>query len=110
MCHFLKGVGDLGVTTYPPPRKWYVHNLTTTHIFNFSMLFNVCEFFCYPCRATPIEIGGDVLALGIPFIFTVFWKLAGISPSFWFHGKQPLCIYTFQPLFAQVFAGFLVSC
>ena len=45
-----------------------MHNLTILHVFNLSMLFNVCVLFCYPCCVTVIEIGGDELALGIRFM------------------------------------------
>ena len=45
-----------------------MHNLTILHMFNLSMLFNVRVLFCYPCCVTLVEVGGDELALGIPFM------------------------------------------
>ena len=87
-----------------------MHNLMILHMFNFSMLFHVCEFFRYPCCVTLIEIGGDVLALGIPFLqgitFEVFWKMAEPSLSFWVPWETGMCIYTFQPFWPNLRPAF----
>ena len=58
----------------------------------------MCSF--YLCSVIQIEIGGAELALGILFmqriIFTIFWKLAEISPSFLVPLQIGMCIYTFE--------------
>ena len=88
-------------------------NLTILHVFSLSMLFTVYVLFCYPCCVTLIEIGGDALVSGFPFmqgiICTIFWELAEISPSFLVPSEIGMCIFTlehfwpkFRPAFGQL--------
>ena len=89
----------LGVTSCPPSRTPYTHDVRIFYISSLSMLFDVCEQCWYQRCVTSIEIGGDVLALGIRFIecimFEVFLKLAEIEASFWAPLETSMCIYTF---------------
>ena len=59
---------DLGVTSCPPSRTPYTHDVRIFYISSLSMLFDICEQCWYQRCVTSIEIGGDVLALGIRFI------------------------------------------
>ena len=45
-----------------------MHNVGILHMSILSLLFNICEQCWYHRCVTSIEIGGDVLALGIRFI------------------------------------------
>ena len=45
-----------------------MHRLTILHMFNLSILFHVCVLYCDACCVILIEIGGDELALRIPFM------------------------------------------
>ena len=58
----------LGVTSCPPSRTPYTHDVRIFYISSLSMLFDICEQCWYQRCVTSIEIGGDVLALGIRFI------------------------------------------
>ena len=58
----------LGVTSCPPARTPYTHDVRIFYISSLSMLFDICEQCWYQRYVTSIEIGGDVLALGIRFI------------------------------------------
>ena len=58
----------LGVTSSPPSRTPYTHDVRIFYISSLSMLFDICEQCWYQRCVTSIEIGGDVLALGIRFI------------------------------------------
>ena len=58
----------LGVTSCPPSRTPYTHDVRIFYISILSMLFDICEQCWYQRCVTSIEIGGDVLALGIRFI------------------------------------------
>ena len=64
----LRGVTGLGVTSCPPSRTPYTHDVRMFYISSLSMLFDICEQCWYQRCVTSIEIGGDVLALGIRFI------------------------------------------
>ena len=59
---------NLGVTSCPPSRTPYTHDVRIFYISSLSMLFDICEQCWYQRCVTSIEIGGDVLALGIRFI------------------------------------------
>ena len=58
----------LGVTSCPPSRTPYTHDVRIFYISSLSMLFDICEQCSYQRCVTSIEMGGDVLALGIRFI------------------------------------------
>ena len=58
----------LGVTSCPPPRTRYMHNVRILYMSILSLPFNICEQFWYQRCMISVEIGGDVLALGIGFI------------------------------------------
>ena len=58
----------LGVTSCPPSRTPYTHDVRIFYISSLSMLFDICEQCWYQRCVTSIEMGGDVLALGIRFI------------------------------------------
>ena len=59
---------DLGVTSCPPSRTPYTHDVRIFYISSLSCTFDICEQCWYQRCVTSIEIGGDVLALGIRFI------------------------------------------
>ena len=44
-----------------------MHNVEILYMSILSMLFDICDQWCYQRCVTPIEIGVDVLALGIRF-------------------------------------------
>ena len=58
----------LGVTSCPPSRTPYTHDVRIFYISSLGMLFDICEQCWYQRCVTSIEMGGDVLALGIRFI------------------------------------------
>ena len=58
----------LGVTSCPPSRTPYTHDVRIFYISSLSNLFDILEQCWYQRCVTSIEIGGDVLALGIRFI------------------------------------------
>ena len=64
----VKNTYFLGVTSCPPSRTPYTHDVRIFYISSLSMLFDICEQCWYQRCVTSIEIGGDVLALGIRFI------------------------------------------
>ena len=68
VCSSLRSVYFLGVTSCPPSRTPYTHDVRIFYISSLSMLFDICEQCWYQRCVTSIEIGGDVLALGIRFI------------------------------------------
>ena len=55
------------VTTCPPPRTPYMHDVRILYMSILSMLFDICDQCCYMRCVTPIEIGVDMLALCIHF-------------------------------------------
>ena len=64
----LRHLKHLGVTSCPPSRTPYTHDVRIFYISSLSMLFDICEQCWYHRCVTSIEMGGDVLALGIRFI------------------------------------------
>ena len=66
--HKLPSHTYLGVTSCPPSRTPYTHDVRMFYISSLSMLFDICEQCWYQRCVTSIEMGGDVLALGIRFI------------------------------------------
>ena len=58
----------LAVTSCRPLRTPYMKAVRMLYMSILSLLFNICEQCWYQRCVTSIEIGGDVLALGIRFI------------------------------------------
>ena len=50
----------LGVTSCPPSRTPYTHDVRIFYISSLSMLFDICDQCCYQRCVTPIEIHVDV--------------------------------------------------